>query len=211
MNLRKIETVFISVAVAFLMVVLLTRCDDREAIAATIKPELPAESMVQLQKARVDRGKYLVTIMGCNDCHTPLKMDAKGPEPDMSRMLSGHPAAIGKVDAPKLGEGPWVWAGVGTNTAFHGPWGTSYSANLTPDRNTGLGIWDESLFIKAIRTGKHWGTSRPIQPPMPWPFFRQATDEDLKSIFAFLRTLKPIENQVPEYEPPPSAPPAKKS
>ncbi|HEV7921365.1 MAG TPA: c-type cytochrome [Thermoanaerobaculia bacterium] len=201
MNYRKIETVYISAAVAFLLIVLASGCDERSASANTVRPELP-EATAQLLKTRAERGKYLVTIMGCNDCHTPLKMGANGPEPDMARMLSGHPAAIGKVPAPKLGEGPWIWAGVGTNTAFHGPWGTSYAANLTPERNTGLGIWDEALFIKAIRTGKHWGTSRPIQPPMPWPFFRQATDEDLKSIFAYLRTLEPIENQVPDYEPP---------
>jgi len=64
-----------------------------------------------------------------------------------------------------------------TNTAFAGPWGISYTMNLTPDRNTGLGIWTEDMFVKAIRTGRHMGTSREIMPPMPWPSFRNATDE----------------------------------
>ncbi|HKO57105.1 MAG TPA: cytochrome c [Thermoanaerobaculia bacterium] len=208
MNARKIETGFISAAVAFLLIVLVSGCDDRTANANTIRPQLP-EATDQLRKTRVERGKYLVTIMVCNDCHTPFKMGPAGPEPDMTRMLSGHPQSVGKVPPPKFTDGSWVWAGGPTNTVFHGPWGTSYTANITPDRNTGIGIWDEALFIKAIRTGKHWGTSRPIMPPMPWRFFSQASDEDLKSIYAYLRTIKPIQNQVPDYEPPPAPAPAK--
>lgn len=151
----------------------------------------------QLAKARVERGQYLVSIMGCHDCHTPFKLGPNGPEPDMSRALSGHPQDLKMPAPPKLGE-QWVWAGAGTNTAYYGPWGISYTANLTPDRLTGLGIWDEAMFIKAIRTGRHWGVSRPILPPMPWQVYRNATDEDLKSIYAYLRTIKPIKNQVPD-------------
>jgi len=148
-------------------------------------------------KARVERGAYLVSVMGCHDCHTPFKPGPNGPEPDMSRALSGHPEAVGALEAAKL-EGPWQWAGAGTNTAFSGPWGISYTANLTPDQNTGIGIWTEEMFMNAIRQGKHMGTSRPILPPMPWPVYRNATDEDLKSIFAYLRTLEPITNHVPD-------------
>src|SRR5687768_13858753 len=122
-----------------------------------------------------ERGAYLVSIMGCHDCHTPWVMGPKGPEPDMTRALSGHPEQIGPISArPKL-EGEWVWSGAGTNTAFTGPWGVSYTMNLTPDDNTGIGVWSEDIFIKAIRTGKHWGTSRPIMPPMPWTVYRNAT------------------------------------
>jgi mono/diheme cytochrome c family protein len=150
------------------------------------------------QRAKVARGAYLVNVGGCNDCHTPFKMGANGPEPDMSRMLSGHPESLKMPPAPKLGDGPWAWSGAGTNTAFAGPWGVSYTANLTPDRLTGLGIWDEQMFIKTIRTGRHWGVSRPILPPMPWQNFRHMTDEDLGSIYAYLRTIKPVRNQVPD-------------
>jgi mono/diheme cytochrome c family protein len=152
----------------------------------------------QAAKARVARGAYLVAGMGCNDCHTPFKMGPNGPEPDMTRMLSGHPEGMKMPPAPKLGDGPWVWAGAGTNTAYAGPWGVSYTANLTPDRLTGIGIWDEQMFIKTLRTGRHWGVSRPILPPMPWQAFRNMSDEDLGSIYAYLRTVKPIRNQVPE-------------
>ena len=123
----------------------------------------------------------------------------------MARALSGHPEQMGVLTPAKL-PAPWIWSGAPTNTAFSGPWGVSYAANLTPDQNTGLGIWTEDMFIKAIRTGRHMGVSRPIMPPMPWPMYRNATDEDLKSVYAFLRTLKPITNHVPDYLPPPDAP-----
>ena len=150
---------------------------------------------------RAAHGKYLVTIMGCHDCHTPLKMGANGPEPDFDRALSGHPEQMGSLPPAKL-SAPWMWAGAPTNTAFNGPWGTSYAANLTPDQNSGLGIWTEEMFIKTIRTGKHMGVSRDILPPMPWPMYRNATDEDLKSVYAYLRTLKPVSNHVPDIQPP---------
>ena len=159
----------------------------------------------QLQAERVKRGEYLVTIGGCNDCHTPLKMGPNGPEPDMSRALSGHPEFMPMPEAPKLPAGPWQWTGAATNTAFAGPWGVSFARNLTPEQLTGTGIWTEEMFIKTLRTGKHWGVSRPILPPMPWQNYAKATDEDLKSIYAYLRTLKPIKNQVPDaiLAPPP--------
>jgi hypothetical protein len=149
------------------------------------------------QLARAERGGYLVNMVGCNDCHTPFKMGPNGPEPDMTRALSGHPEQMGPLPAAQA-QGPWLWAGAATNTAFSGPWGVSYAANLTPDQNTGLGIWTEDMFVKAIRTGKHMGVSRPILPPMPWPAFRNASDEDLKAIYAYLRTLPPVTNHVPD-------------
>jgi len=90
------------------------------------------------------------------------------------------------------------------DTAFAGPWGITYAMNLTPDVNTGIGIWTEDIFVRAIKEGRHWGQSRPIMPPMPWEFFRNLTDEDLRSIYAYLRTIKPVVNRVPEYQPPPS-------
>jgi hypothetical protein len=149
----------------------------------------------------VRRGEYLVKIMGCNDCHTPWKMGPQGPEPDMTRFLSGHPEEIGPLPNVKAAE-PFTSSGSATNTAYSGPWGVSYAFNLTPDINTGLGIWTEEMFVKTIRTGRHMGVSRPINPPMPWPAYRNATDEDLKAVYAFLRTIKPIVNHVPDYLPP---------
>jgi hypothetical protein len=126
-------------------------------------------------------------------------MTERGPEPDMTRMLSGHPESLVVPRPPRLPEGPWVWMGAGTNTAFAGPWGVSFTANLTPDENTGIGIWTEDIFVRTIRTGRHWGVSRPIQPPMPWQYFSKMSDEDLKAIYAYLRTIPPVHNRVPEY------------
>jgi len=155
------------------------------------------------------RGKYLTAIMSCNDCHTPLKMGAKGPEPDMARMFSGHPADM-HLPPPPAPAWPWGWSGTLTNTAFAGPWGISYSANITPDKNTGIGIWTEEMFVKAMRVGKHMGTSREIKPPMPWEWIGKATDSDLKAIFAYLKSVPPISNRVPDVQDPPNAPaPAK--
>ena len=185
--------------IAFAAAVLATGCGRNTEAASVLPPKPQAVSAQELA-----RGAYLVKVMGCNDCHTPLKMGPNGPEPDMTRALSGHPEQIGPLPAAKV-EGPWMYAGSPTNTAYSGPWGNSYAANLTPDQNTGLGIWTEEMFLKAIRTGKHMGVSRPIMPPMPWPAFRNATDEDLKAIWAHLRTLQPITNHVPDYQPPADA------
>jgi len=165
----------------------------------TRSQETPAQPMLDSKK--VQRGEYLVKIMGCNDCHTPWKMGPQGPEPDMDRLLSGHPEQIGPLPNSKAAE-PFVWSAFGTNTAFSGPWGVSYTFNLTPESNTGLGIWTEEMFVQTIRTGRHMGVSRPINPPMPWPAYRNASDDDLKAIYAYLRTIKPIVNHVPEYQPP---------
>lgn len=168
-------------------------------------PAKPAVDAAAIKKARVARGEYLVTIGGCNDCHTPMKEGPNGPEWDMSRMLSGHPETVPMPPAPKLGNGPWVWSGAGTNTAFAGPWGVSFARNLTPEPLTGIGIWDEAMFMKTIRSGRHWGVGRPILPPMPWFNYAKMTDEDLRSVYAYLRTIKPVKNQVPDaiLAPPP--------
>ena len=145
----------------------------------------------------VARGKYLVTTSGCNDCHTPWKVGPDGPEPDMSRMLSGHPQSVTLPPPPKP-EGPWVVAAAATNTAWSGPWGISYTANLTPDPETGLGKWTLRNFVDTIRTGRHLGRGRPILPPMPIPMYKNFNDADLEAIYSFLRTIPAISNQVPE-------------
>lgn len=153
--------------------------------------------------ALVERGRYLVSVGACHDCHTPMKLGLNGPEPDMSRAFSGHPEDFAVGPPPALGEGGWLWAGTATNTAFAGPWGISFAANLTPDVETGMGLWTEDMFIKAIREGKAFGGGRQIMPPMPWPAYGNLTDDDLKAMFAYLQSLQAIVNHVPEYVPPP--------
>lgn len=150
---------------------------------------------------RVKHGEYLVTIGGCNDCHSPKLMTEKGPEPDPARLLSGHHAGnVAPFDFNLVKEGKLYLCNEDF-TAWAGPWGMSYAANLTPDA-TGLAGWTEEIFISALRTGKHMGTGRPILPPMPWFNFAMATDDDLKDIFAYLKSLKPVSNAVPAPLPP---------
>ena len=160
----------------------------------------------KLWSEQVRRGQYLVTIGGCNDCHTPWIMQPNGkPGPDMSRSLSGHPQQFPIANAAQLTSDRWGWAGAPTNTAFSGPWGVSFAANLTPDKMTGTGIWTFDIFKNTIRNGRHWGVARPLLPPMPWFNYREMTDEDLAAVFAYTRTLKPIRNEVQQPLPPKTA------
>ena len=150
------------------------------------------------QKDLVTRGEYLVTIGGCNDCHTPKIFTQEGMEFDTKRLLSGHPSEIDipSLEPGMLGAGKWLLFNDHL-TAAVGPWGLTYSANLTPDNQTGIGLWKEEHFIQAMRTGKHMGAGRPIMPPMPWMNLSHATDEDLAAMFAYLKSLPPIKNMVP--------------
>ncbi len=150
-------------------------------------------------------GEHLVKTAGCHDCHTPLKLGPNGPEPDTSRALSGHPEQMKLPPAPPP-SGPWIVAVSGTNTAWSGPWGTSFTANLTPDKETGLGTWTRDTFIQTIRTGRHMGRGRPVLPPMPIGVYRNFSDAELGAIYAYLHSLPPMKNRVPDPLPPAPAP-----
>ena len=164
----------------------------------------PKEEKEMTQEEMIARGSYLVNLGGCNDCHSPKVFTEMGPEPDTTRLLSGHPsdAMLATIDTSMIQPGKWVLTSGTDFTAWVGPWGISYSANLTPDEPTGLGTWTDEVFINAMRTGKHMGVGRPILPPMPWFNFARLTDTDLKAIFAYLKSLPPIHNQVPDPVPP---------
>lgn len=157
------------------------------------------------EEALVERGKYLVSIMDCTGCHSPKKMTQHGPEPDENLFLSGHPEKekLPAFDKSVI-QGGWALMS-GNVTAFVGPWGTSFAANLTPDP-TGIGNWSLENFKRAIREGKYKGMegTRMIMPPMPWPAFKNLTDEDLEAVYEYLRTIKPVKNNVPAYIPPSS-------
>jgi mono/diheme cytochrome c family protein len=156
--------------------------------------------------SEVERGQYLVTTSGCHDCHTPLKMGANGPVQDMSRALSGHPQELEMPAPPALPEGgAWGMVGAASATAFAGEWGVSFTANLTPDMETGIGKWSFENFRDTIRSGRHLGRGRPVLPPMPWPMYRHMKDEDLRAVYAYLQSLPPIKNRVPEPLPPAAA------
>ena len=149
------------------------------------------------KESLIKRGEYLVTIMGCHDCHSPKVMTPQGPALDSARLLSGHPASLPlpKVDVSELQS--WVLFNHNI-TAFVGPWGISFAPNLTSDE-TGIGNWTEAQFFKAIREGKYKGmdNTRPLLPPMPWSMLAKATDEDLRAIFTYLKSTAPVENRVP--------------
>jgi cytochrome c553 len=163
----------------------------------------PAGPGATADAARIERGGYLVRTMACHDCHTPWKMGPRGPEPDFSRALTGHPSDLVMPPPPALPPGPWLWMGAATNTAFAGPWGVSFTANLTPDVETGLGRWTEEMFIATMKTGRHEGKGRPLLPPMPYPVVAELNDEDIRSLFAYLKSLPPVRNRVPAPVDPP--------
>ena len=173
-------------------------------VAANASRPVPPPQKAALTKAeQVARGKYLVTIGGCHDCHTPWIMQPDGkPGPDMSRALSGHPQEFRITEPAQLTSDRFAVAIAPTNTAYSGPWVVSFAANLTPDEMTGTGIWTFDIFKNTIRNGRHWGVARPLLPPMPWFNYREMTDEDLAAVFAYLRTLKPIHNEVQQPLPP---------
>lgn len=149
------------------------------------------------------RGKYLVDIMVCDDCHSPKIMTPHGPVIDTTRRLSGHPSDMKVDEYDEEALNSWVLFNSKTFTSIAGQWGVSFAANLTSDA-TGIGSWTEAQFLKAIREGKYKGldNSRPLLPPMPWEQYSKASDEDLKAIFAFLKTTKPVHNVVPPPIPP---------
>jgi mono/diheme cytochrome c family protein len=184
----------LSLATAFL---LLTAADAPKEVKEAAPKAGPAKAG---GGGQVERGAYLVTVGACNDCHTPMKMTPIGPLPDMSLMLSGHPesaadpvGALGATDIALAGTDLTVWKQ---------PFGTVYTRNLTPDK-TGLGDWTEEMFVKTIRNGRHQGDGRALLPPMPWPGYRAMSDADLKAVWAYLRTIKPIRNTVPDPKVPP--------
>ncbi|MDP3069684.1 MAG: c-type cytochrome [Opitutaceae bacterium] len=153
-------------------------------------------------ETQIKRGEHLVKAGLCADCHTPKKLGPNGPEEDHSLMLSGHPAGSALPPPPKLASGPWQIITDGGLTAWSGPWGVTFARNLTPDKETGLGDWTEQNFVDTIRTGKKMGKGRALLPPMPVEGINNYTTDELKAIFAYLRSLPPIKNAVPEPIPP---------
>jgi mono/diheme cytochrome c family protein len=135
----------------------------------------------------VARGKWLVGVLGCNDCHSPKLPEGRL---DPNYLLAGH-----KADDPYPAWDDSLYTkGYGmlvstSGTAFAGPWGVTFARNLTPDKTTGIGGWNEEAFINVLREGT-------LKPPMPLSY-GQLADSDLKAMYAYLASLKPVKNLVP--------------
>jgi len=180
-----------SVMLLTTFILLLTGCRNNSKTAIPDSAELSVTQLVQ-------RGEYLVTIMGCNDCHSPKEMGPKGPEIIANLILSGYPATrpFQKVE-PELIKKGWILFNADL-TAAAGPWGVSFAANLTSDQ-TGIGNWTEENFRRALKEGKYKGLEsfRMLLPPMPWSNFIVISDEDIKAIFQYLKSTVPVNNIVP--------------
>ena len=152
-----------TVGAVFLL--MLSPLGAQEASRAT--PEYLAPFILPVTKSRdpqVKRGRYLATAGGCHDCHTPKGSDGR---PRLDRLLSGHPE--GEPPAPAIQDAIGVSL---SGTSFTGPWGTSFTRNLTPDSATGTGTWTEAYFVKVLRTGIR-GNGAPLRSPMPWEWYRR--------------------------------------
>ncbi len=205
--MKKFSMIALIILMSFIFI--FSRCKQGEAST----PELAIDS-TQTQamlpayggfENQVEWGKHIVTIGGCNDCHTPKKMGPNGPEDNLDLALSGHPSQMPDISINRKEiESKGLMVAGGSFTSFVGPWGVSYAANLTSDSTAGIGNWTEDQFILAVRKGKYGGVSggRNILPPMPWPNVGQMTDDELKAVYAYLESTKPIHNIVPQPQPP---------
>ncbi|REJ84312.1 MAG: diheme cytochrome c-553 [Bacteroidetes bacterium] len=188
---------------AVLLIYLLPSCQETNT-----KVETPKETHELLGYSNQEAwGEHLVATMGCDDCHSPKVMTEKGPIPNLAFRLSGHPAGevVPSIDRSTI-EKNGMAACNSHFTAWIGPWGISYAANLTSDPS-GIGNWSEEQFIRAIREGKYKGleSGRELLPPMPWPNYAKLNDKELKAMLAYLKTVPPVANVVPAPEPPVTA------
>ena len=187
--MRKI--IYVLIGLVSIMATCIVSCNNSDTKKEATQGAISNDSLIK-------RGAYLVAISGCDDCHTPKKMGAMGPEPDMELRLSGYRSDVPlpPVDTNVIKKG-WV-LGNAELTGWAGPWGASFAANITSDE-TGIGSWTEEQFKKALTQGKWKGmdSNRTLLPPMPWQGFSNLTDEDVKAIFAFLKSTKPVKNIEP--------------
>ncbi|GGD14131.1 diheme cytochrome c-553 [Flavobacterium orientale] len=179
-------------SVVFFIVLLLMKCVIG---CQEVRTNDNAYSNPKEVSASIARGKYLVQVMDCHSCHTPKIMTPEGYVPDMDRAFMGFPA---DGELPPNAEG-----GIHFNndlTAYSGPWGISFAANISNDF-TGIGDWNFEQFRVAMQEGKFRGNKqeRGLLPPMPWESYRELHDDDLKSIFMFLKTSRRIHNVVPDF------------
>ncbi|MBL7876467.1 MAG: diheme cytochrome c-553 [Cyclobacteriaceae bacterium] len=190
--LMQVNRLLVTAILAFVLVVIMaiTLISCYETSKPTTLPVLGQEELIT-------RGEYLVNTSACHDCHSPKIMTPNGPEPDPKRLLSGYPKDMPLPKINKEALKDWVLFNQHLTSAV-GPWGVSFAANITSDE-MGIGNWTEEQFLTALKKGKYKGLegSRSLLPPMPWPIYRNMSDEDIMAIFAYLKTTQPVRNIVP--------------
>jgi Cytochrome c len=181
---------------------LLASC--KEPASPTIVSGASSEAKFGGFESEQQWGQHLVSVSSCNNCHSPKIMTAQGPEIDSSRILSGHAAESAPPDVNRKELESKGLVVTGDETAWVGPWGTSFTANLTSDSTTGIGSWTEGQFIECIRHGRYNGApnGRRLLPPMPWESYRNMSDDELKAVLTYLKSTRPVHNAVPPPQPP---------
>lgn len=188
----------------FIGLFMLSYCNEKKSTSQMdVNVIASEESDFNGFQTQIELGEHLVIIGGCHDCHTPKKMTNHGPVLDSTLWLSGHPSEMPLIDINRKEIESKGLSVASDLTEWVGPWGVSFSANLTPDP-TGIGNWNEEQFIYCLRNGKFKGLpgSRTLLPPMPWEMIGQMTDVEMKATFAYLMSNKPINNLVPAPIPP---------
>lgn len=164
-------------------------CSQKPATEVAYSPE------------RLEIGQAIVEGWNCSFCHTP---QISGPDgklmPDPKRLMSGHPADDKIPAVPEMVMTSPEWMEFLDNLDST-VWATDnlivFSANLTPDDETGIGTWTEVEFVETIREGRHRGIERRIKYPMPWQELSEVSDEELLSVYEYLMSLETVSNKVP--------------
>lgn len=207
--MKKFSMYILIVLVSFIFI--FSRCNEGEDKTAVSADSTTTQAVAPIYggfESQVAWGKHLVTIGGCNDCHTPKKMGPNGPEDNLDLALSGHPSQLPLPDVNRKEVESKGFAVFGpTFTSYIGPWGISYASNITSDSTSGIGTWTFEQFKNVFTLGKYWGApkGRDLLPPMPWQNVGQMTDDELEAVFTYLQTTKPIHNVVPPPHPPVTA------
>jgi hypothetical protein len=186
---------------------LLSTCDttsDKSGETTALATPVDAAASYGGYSTPEEWGHHIVTIADCGNCHTPKKMTAMGPVEDEDLAFSGHPSAMPfpNVLRKEMETSHLFYSR--DLTSWVGPWGVSFAANITSDSTTGIGTWSEEQFMTCLRKGKYMGLdkARNLLPPMPWQAFGKMTDSELKAVFAYLKSTRPVHNVVPQPVPP---------
>lgn len=204
-TLITMKTSIAKLSTGFILALLIQCSEKKEEVSTAVNEPTPDPStMYHGFESQVKWGEHLVLIGGCNDCHTPKIITPEGAvHLDTALWLSGHTAGTPSFEVDRKAMESKGLVVTQVFTEWVGPWGVSYAANLTPDE-TGIGNFTEEQFFRVLREGKYKGlvNSRPILPPMPWEMYQNMTDDEIRAIFAYLKTIKPVKNIVPLPKPP---------